>query len=47
VRNLIVNMDKCSDWDNPAYYNIRVFKALEKQDPVDAYALPLPVGGTR
>jgi nucleoside-diphosphate-sugar epimerase len=29
VRNLIENMRKCSDWDNPNYYNIRVFKALE------------------
>lgn len=29
VRNLIENMGKCSDWDNPNYYNIRVFKALE------------------
>jgi nucleoside-diphosphate-sugar epimerase len=30
VRNLIENMDKCSDWDNPNYYNIHVFKVLEK-----------------
>jgi nucleoside-diphosphate-sugar epimerase len=30
VRNLIDNMDKCSDWDNPLYYNIHVFKGLEK-----------------
>jgi nucleoside-diphosphate-sugar epimerase len=30
VRNLIDNMDKCSDWDNPLYYNINVFKALEQ-----------------
>jgi hypothetical protein len=22
-------MRKCSDWDNPNYYNIQVFKALE------------------
>ncbi|MFB3815012.1 MAG: NAD-dependent epimerase/dehydratase family protein [Terriglobales bacterium] len=29
VRNLIENMAKCSDWDNPMYYNIDVFKALE------------------
>jgi nucleoside-diphosphate-sugar epimerase len=29
VRNLINNMDKCSDWDNPLYYNIQVFKELE------------------
>jgi nucleoside-diphosphate-sugar epimerase len=30
VRNLIDNMEKCSDWDNPLYYNIHVFKGLEK-----------------
>ena len=47
VRNIINNMDKCSDWDNPAYYNIQVFKALEKQAPVDAYALPQTAGGAR
>lgn len=29
VRNLIANMDKCSDWNNPRYYNINVFKELE------------------
>jgi nucleoside-diphosphate-sugar epimerase len=29
VRSLIENMDKCSDWDNPEYYNIQVFKGLE------------------
>lgn len=29
VRNLIANMSKCQDWDNPAYYNIRVFKERE------------------
>jgi nucleoside-diphosphate-sugar epimerase len=34
VRNLISNMDKCSDWDNPRYYNIQVFKALETSSPV-------------
>jgi len=47
VRNIITNMDKCSDWDNPAYYNIQVFKALEKQQPLESYALPQPVGGAR
>jgi nucleoside-diphosphate-sugar epimerase len=31
VRNLIAKMDKCSDWDNPAYYNIQVFKAKESE----------------
>jgi nucleoside-diphosphate-sugar epimerase len=30
VKNLIDNMDKCSDWDNPSYYNITVFKGLEQ-----------------
>jgi nucleoside-diphosphate-sugar epimerase len=34
VQNLIGNMDKCCDWDNPRYYNIQVFKELEKSNPV-------------
>lgn len=29
VQSLIANMDKYEDWDNPLYYNIRVFKELE------------------
>jgi nucleoside-diphosphate-sugar epimerase len=41
VRNLIENMDKCGDWDNPRYYNIHVFKGLEK---AEAAAGALPVG---
>jgi nucleoside-diphosphate-sugar epimerase len=36
VRHLIDNMDKCSDWDNPDYYNIQVFKGLEATVPVTA-----------
>jgi nucleoside-diphosphate-sugar epimerase len=32
VRSLIENMRKCSDWDNPNYYNIQVFKALESRE---------------
>jgi len=32
VHQLITNLEKCSDFDNPAYYNIRVFKELEKRD---------------
>ena len=31
VRNLIENMEKFKDWENQAYYNIRVFKALDQQ----------------
>lgn len=42
VRNLIDNMDKCSDWDNPEYYNIQVFKSLEAQSPAPAVATALP-----
>jgi nucleoside-diphosphate-sugar epimerase len=30
VGNLIDNMDKCRDWDNPLYSNIAAFKQLEK-----------------
>lgn len=40
VRNLIANMDKCSDWDNPQYYNIRVFKQLDQSNPVGIAAAP-------
>jgi nucleoside-diphosphate-sugar epimerase len=47
VRNLIANMDKCNDWDNPRYYNINVFKELEKQKPVGVAALPQAAGGAR
>lgn len=47
VRNLIVNMDKCSDWNNPMYYNIRVFKELESRKPVEVEAVPVAVGGAR
>jgi nucleoside-diphosphate-sugar epimerase len=47
VRNLIDNMDKCSDWDNPLYYNINVFKELEKLSPVGVETLPHAAGGSR
>jgi hypothetical protein len=40
-------MDKFGDWDNPKYYNIRVFKELENLSLVDTYALPQAVGVTR
>ncbi len=30
VRNLIEKMGQFNDWDNPRYYNIQVFKALEE-----------------
>ncbi len=38
VRNLIEHMGKCSDWNNPNYYNIQVFKALETGDGAKAMA---------
>ena len=47
VRNLINNMDKCGDWDNPQYYNIHVFKTLEAQAPAQVYAMSDTGGGTR
>jgi nucleoside-diphosphate-sugar epimerase len=47
VRGLIANMDKCSDWDNPAYYNIRVFQELESIDREDAEVLPHSGGGSK
>jgi len=30
VRNLGDNLDKFKDFDNPEYYNIRIFKMLEE-----------------
>lgn len=47
VRNLINNMDKCSDWDNSQYYNINVFKERERLNPVGVDALPSAAGGSR
>jgi nucleoside-diphosphate-sugar epimerase len=38
VRNLIENMRKCSDWDNPNYYNIQVFKTLESGEGAKSMA---------
>ncbi len=37
VGNLIDNMDKCRDWDNPLYSNIASFKQLEAE--VETYAM--------
>lgn len=37
VMNLIDNMDKFQDWDNPAYSNIQAFKSLESG--IDVYAM--------
>jgi nucleoside-diphosphate-sugar epimerase len=47
VRHLIDNLDKCSDWDNPKYYNIQVFKGLESLNPIGVEALPHAAGGSR
>lgn len=45
VRQLLREMDKFSDWDNPAYYNIRVFRELESG--INNHALGKPVGAGR
>lgn len=37
VGNLLDNMDKCSDWDNPLYSNILTFKQLESE--IEMHAL--------
>jgi nucleoside-diphosphate-sugar epimerase len=37
VSNLIDNMEKCNDWDNPLYSNISSFKTLE--NGVETYAM--------
>jgi nucleoside-diphosphate-sugar epimerase len=34
VQDLIENMDKFSDWDNPFYYNILTFQKLEEKKSV-------------
>ena len=31
IKDLVDNLPKFKDFDNPAYYNIQVFKALEKK----------------
>jgi nucleoside-diphosphate-sugar epimerase len=41
VRNLLANQSKCSDWDNPAYYNIRVFKDHESTAAPESVAAPV------
>jgi nucleoside-diphosphate-sugar epimerase len=40
VRHLIENRDKCADWDNPAYYNIQMFRSLENDIASPALARP-------
>jgi nucleoside-diphosphate-sugar epimerase len=32
VRDLVENMPKCNDWDNPKYYNIQVFMSLDETE---------------
>lgn len=39
VDNLIDNMDKFSDWDNPAYANIQCFKEMERAIEVHSMAV--------
>lgn len=34
VSSLIANMDKYRDWDDPLYYNIKVFKQLETKERI-------------
>ena len=38
VNNLIDNMEKCQDWDNPMYSNIAAFKAIESSVEIQAIA---------
>jgi nucleoside-diphosphate-sugar epimerase len=44
VRSLISNMDKYSNWDDPLYYNIQVFKELAKKDQAASQQSLLPAG---
>jgi nucleoside-diphosphate-sugar epimerase len=43
VGNLLDNMDKCNDWDNPAYSNIRTFKNFESE--IDTYEMAKVMAG--
>lgn len=45
VCNLISNMAKYSDWDNPKYYNINVFRQLEARETKSAPAAMLAGDG--
>jgi nucleoside-diphosphate-sugar epimerase len=43
VCNLLDNMEKCNDWDNPAYSNIRTFKGFE--GGIDTYEMVKVMAG--
>jgi nucleoside-diphosphate-sugar epimerase len=43
VGNLLDNMEKCSDWDNPAYSNIATFKGFE--GAIDTYEMVKVMAG--
>lgn len=45
VFHLVKEMDKFSDWENPVYYNIHMFKELESG--IRSYELGIPVGAGR
>jgi nucleoside-diphosphate-sugar epimerase len=47
VRNLVANMDKYGDYDNPRYYNIRVFKELGETGIEGGQAEPQPTGALK
>jgi len=44
VGDLIKHQDDFSDWDNPAYYNIEMFRSLENGITAPALARPAAVG---
>jgi len=44
VGNLVANLDRCSDWDNPLYYNISVFKQLDAQPAPSPAEVVVPGG---
>ena len=39
VANLVENLEKFQDWDNPIYYNILTLKVLEARSSVASYAM--------
>ena len=42
VRGLVRNKERFSDWDNPAYYNIQMFRTMDES--LANVTVPAPVG---
>jgi nucleoside-diphosphate-sugar epimerase len=44
VGHLLKNRDRCSDWDNPGYYNIKTFECLENETVAPKFTKLASVG---